>query len=84
MDEAYIQFPEQPSMMLLIARFPNLVVMRTLAKVYGMANVRCGFTMGHLKVSARLKQFAGTPELSVLAAVAGIASPAQLGLITQR
>ena len=41
-DEAYIDFSEKPSFMKLIARYPNLIVMQTFSKAFGLAAVRVG------------------------------------------
>ena len=41
-DEAYIEFTYAPSMIDLIARHPNVVVIRTLSKSWGGADLRCG------------------------------------------
>ena len=83
-DEAYIHFSNQPSVIPLIASHPNLVVMRTFSKVYGMAGVRCGYAVGRPDVLASLKQFAGDPELSILAATGSIASLKQPNLVAER
>ncbi len=42
MDEAYIEFSTSHSMVKYLDEFPNLVILRTLSKAYGMAGVRCG------------------------------------------
>jgi histidinol-phosphate aminotransferase len=42
-DEAYIDFARQESMIRLLDRFPNLVVMRTLSKAAGLAGIRLGY-----------------------------------------
>lgn len=44
-DEAYIEFEIDQSVATLIARYPNLVVIRTLSKAFGLAAVRCGFIL---------------------------------------
>jgi len=41
-DEAYIEFSPFPSLLPLQSQFRNLVIMRTLSKVYGLAGVRMG------------------------------------------
>ena len=41
-DEAYIEFAEQASMIELLGRFENLVVLRTLSKARAVAGARCG------------------------------------------
>ena len=41
-DEAYIDFSKEASMVSLIRDFPNLVVLQTFSKAWGMAGLRCG------------------------------------------
>jgi histidinol-phosphate aminotransferase len=45
-DEAYIEFSDNESMVGLIQEFDNLAVMRTLSKALALAAVRCGAVMG--------------------------------------
>ncbi|RTZ18008.1 histidinol-phosphate transaminase [Vibrio aquaticus] len=42
-DEAYIEFEIGETVVDLIDHYPNLVVIRTLSKAFGLAAVRCGF-----------------------------------------
>jgi len=44
-DEAYIEFSNQPSVTSWLADFPNLVVLRTLSKAFALASIRCGFAL---------------------------------------
>ena len=44
-DEAYLEFSGLPSLSSKIKAFPNLVVLRTLSKAWGLAGVRCGFAL---------------------------------------
>ncbi|MEJ2765900.1 histidinol-phosphate transaminase [Photobacterium sp. MCCC 1A19761] len=46
-DEAYIEFAPETTVVDLIAQYPNLVVIRTLSKAFGLAAVRCGFLLAH-------------------------------------
>ena len=41
-DEAYIEYSKEPSSVRLIKEYPNVVVLRTLSKAWGLAGVRCG------------------------------------------
>jgi histidinol-phosphate aminotransferase len=45
-DEAYLEFAGTPSLTVELAGNPNLVVLRTLSKAFGLAGVRCGVTIG--------------------------------------
>lgn len=49
-DEAYIEFEFQSSVASLIGEYPNLVVIRTLSKAFGLASVRCGFIIADSSV----------------------------------
>ena len=46
-DEAYIELSENTSASDLLNDYPHLIIMRTLSKAYGMANVRCGAMLAH-------------------------------------
>ena len=55
LDEAYIEFQtnDDPDATVdLLARFPNLVVLRTFSKVYGLAGLRCGYALCSAKFRA--------------------------------
>jgi len=45
-DEAYIEFGEQPSAIDLLGDYPNLLVLRTLSKALAYAGARCGAVAG--------------------------------------
>ncbi len=47
LDEAYIDFANQPSMKDSIKKFPNLIVMQTFSKAFGLASVRVGFAFAN-------------------------------------
>jgi histidinol-phosphate aminotransferase len=42
-DEAYIEFAEERSLIKLVSRYTNLIVARTLSKAFGLAAIRSGF-----------------------------------------
>ncbi|MGP3978866.1 aminotransferase class I/II-fold pyridoxal phosphate-dependent enzyme [Streptomyces sp. 8N114] len=44
-DEAYVEFSENPSYAELIAQHDNLIVLRTLSKAWGLASARCGIAL---------------------------------------
>jgi len=49
LDEAYIEFVTDPSAVrgpALLASYPNLVVLRTFSKAYGLAGLRVGYAIG--------------------------------------
>ncbi len=46
-DEAYIEFSKEQSAIDLIARYPNLIVLRTMSKALALAGMRIGFAMSN-------------------------------------
>ncbi|QCI27083.1 histidinol-phosphate transaminase [Buchnera aphidicola] len=55
-DEAYIEFCINKSIIFLLKRFSNLVILRTLSKAFGLAGIRCGFTLAHSDIIKLLKK----------------------------
>lgn len=49
-DEAYIDFSSQESMTTLLDEYPNLIVLQTLSKAYGLAALRLGLAFAHKSV----------------------------------
>lgn len=49
-DEAYIEFADEPSTVELLPRVGNLIVLRTLSKALAFAGARCGAVMGPVDV----------------------------------
>jgi histidinol-phosphate aminotransferase/imidazoleglycerol-phosphate dehydratase/histidinol-phosphatase len=75
LDEAYIEFSEQPSLAAEAARRPNLVVLRTLSKAYGLAGARIGAAIGTPEMIGLLARTAPPyplPTLSISAAVSAL------------
>jgi histidinol-phosphate aminotransferase len=46
-DEAYVEFSTRDSLSRYLAEFPQLVILRTLSKAYGLAGARCGALLAH-------------------------------------
>ncbi|EIW89632.1 histidinol-phosphate aminotransferase [Alishewanella agri BL06] len=55
-DEAYIEFAPSASVVPLLSRYPHLVILRTLSKAFGLAGLRCGFTLAAPEVINALKK----------------------------
>ncbi|MFH8567569.1 histidinol-phosphate transaminase [Streptomyces sp. NPDC017993] len=95
LDEAYREFirdPEVPDGIELYRDRPNVCVLRTFSKAYGLAGLRIGFAVAHEPVAAALRKTAvpfGVSQLAQEAAVASLRSEAALlervdGLVAER
>lgn len=69
LDEAYIDFAEHEGFLPRLTEFPNLVVLQTLSKAWGMAGIRIGFAFA-------------APE--IVAAMGRIKYPYSVNVITER
>lgn len=59
LDEAYLEFLEKPLDLLpdlRAGRKPNLLLMRTFSKIYGLAGLRLGYGLGHPELIAELEK----------------------------
>ncbi|MCY4159624.1 MAG: histidinol-phosphate transaminase [Bacteroidetes bacterium] len=45
-DEAYIEFAEEPSLLSVLNQFPNVILLRTFSKAFGLAGLRLGYLIG--------------------------------------
>eukprot|EP00527_Entomoneis_sp_CCMP2396_P008850 CAMPEP_0198142078 /NCGR_PEP_ID=MMETSP1443-20131203/4980_1 /TAXON_ID=186043 /ORGANISM="Entomoneis sp., Strain CCMP2396" /LENGTH=376 /DNA_ID=CAMNT_0043805023 /DNA_START=24 /DNA_END=1154 /DNA_ORIENTATION=+ len=45
-DEAYVDYSKHGTALSLILKYPNVVVLQTLSKAFGLAAIRCGFCFG--------------------------------------
>lgn len=76
-DEAYYEYVDDPSYWSSIGRFtnrPNVVVVRSFSKIYGMAGMRLGYGVAHRETAERLRTFIGKNNANHLALVAALAS----------
>ena len=55
-DEAYVDFADQPSLATELPAHPNLVILRTLSKAFGLAGARVGTTIADPAVIAVLQK----------------------------
>ena len=56
MDEAYIDFSAQPSWLQSLDEYPNMVVLQTFSKAWGLASVRCGMAFASEEVIGYLNK----------------------------
>ncbi|MFI0775553.1 histidinol-phosphate transaminase [Streptomyces sp. NPDC021212] len=77
LDEAYIEFirdDQVPNGIELYRERPNVCVLRTFSKAYGLAGLRVGFAIAHEPVAAALRKTAVPFGVSQLAQDAAVAS----------
>jgi histidinol-phosphate aminotransferase len=85
-DEAYIEFSDVPSLTASLSRFPNLVVLRTLSKAFGLAGARVGSLIAAPEIVALLAKVIppySIPQLTIEAVLATLAPP-QLAVQRER
>jgi histidinol-phosphate aminotransferase len=86
LDEAYIEFSDQPSLAAEAARRENLAVLRTLSKAYGLAGARVGCAIGTpelIELISRALPPYPMPSLSIEAALA-VLSPSRRPVHAER
>ena len=72
-DEAYVEFSGH-SVVPLLARHPNLVVLRTFSKWAGLAGLRVGYALSHPELAGRMMTIKQPYNVSVAADVAARAA----------
>jgi histidinol-phosphate aminotransferase len=85
-DEAYIEFSGDASLAGSLSRFPNLVVLRTLSKAFGLAGARVGSLIADAAIVALLAKVIppySIPQLTIEAVFATLAPP-QLAIQRER
>ncbi|MEY2428577.1 MAG: histidinol-phosphate aminotransferase, partial [Verrucomicrobiota bacterium] len=77
MDEAYIEFLDgAPDLLpeIRTSRKPNLILMRTFSKIYGLAGLRVGYGIGHPDFIAELEKVRQPFNLNALAQAGALAA----------
>jgi histidinol-phosphate aminotransferase len=78
MDEAYIEYATRPDFPDLLPELragrKNLMILRTFAKIYGLAGLRLGYAFGHPDVLDYLHRARPVFNVNALAQVAGVAA----------
>jgi histidinol-phosphate aminotransferase len=76
-DEAYLEFvqdPQAPDALAIWREHPNLMVLRTFSKAYGLAGLRVGYAVAHPEVATALRKTAVPFGVNSIAQVAAVAS----------
>lgn len=66
LDEAYIDFADQPSLKDSITGYPNLIVMQTFSKAFGMASVRVGMAFTNPEIVQYLNKMKPPYNISTI------------------
>ena len=87
LDVAYAEYVDDEDysmgVMGLPDEFPNLVVVRTFSKIYGMASLRLGFCAGDERVIKTINKLCNVFSTSQIAQNAGVAAIADQGFIAR-
>jgi histidinol-phosphate aminotransferase len=85
LDEAYHEYVEDPSYATgipIALADPNVIVVRTFSKVFGMAGMRLGYVIGQPATLQKMARHLLPNAINVLAAAAGMATIADLKHLT--
>lgn len=77
-DEAYIDFSRKPSMVTLLPKYGNLIVLQTLSKAWGQAAIRCGIALASKDIITyfnRVKYPYNVNKLTQLQAIEALSHP---------
>lgn len=83
-DEAYFDYVREASYWSCVpwvVRRPNVIVVRTFSKIFGMAGLRLGYGIAHPETAELLKRYIGRNNANQLALVAGLASLRDEGMV---
>lgn len=86
LDEAYNEFvraSDYPDTLALARKYPQLVVMRTMAKVYGLAGLRVGYVVAPPQINDFLHRVRNPFNVNSLAQVAALAALDDKNYLTQ-
>jgi histidinol-phosphate aminotransferase len=87
LDEAYLEFvrdPRVPDGVDVLRRRPNVVLLRTLSKAYGLAGLRVGYAVAEPRLAAGIRSVStpfGVSHVAQRAAIASLAESAQAELL---
>ncbi|HEX7057979.1 MAG TPA: histidinol-phosphate transaminase [Bacilli bacterium] len=79
LDEAYAEYVDDPSFpdsLALMKRYPNIILLKTFSKIYGLASLRIGYGIGHpdvIRVVNQVREPFNTTRYAQKAALAAFA-----------
>ena len=85
-DEAYAEYAEDPSyypMWKELGNFPNLIILRTFSKVFGLPSLRLGYGVANPPIVHSIEVCRKIANVNSFAALAGVAALADLEFVGQ-
>jgi histidinol-phosphate aminotransferase len=79
-DEAYIDFASHASFVELVQQYPNLIILRTVSKGYGLAGLRCGTIIANSETIAFLKRLTAAYPVPQSTEICGVAALSTEGI----
>ena len=84
-DEAYIHFADGTTSAIdLVKAGKDVIVLRTFSKIYGMAGLRCGFSIARPDLQEKIGRYHGFNPMPITAVVAANASLKDTKLVPER
>lgn len=83
MDEAYVEFSSQGSRCRLIEKCPNLLILRTFSKAWGLAGLRLGYMVGNNEVVTYLNKIKLPYNVNSLSQSLGIRALENVALMNE-
>ena len=84
-DEAYIHFADGATSAIdLVKAGKDVIVLRTFSKIYGMAGLRCGFSIARPDLQEKISRYHGFNPMPITAVVAANASLKDTNLVPER
>lgn len=77
MDEAYIEYvtdESYPNSLELLPNYPNMIILRTFSKAYGLASLRCGYGIGNEEIVQYFNTVIGPFDVNLFAQKAAVAA----------
>jgi len=77
LDEAYCEYiddPSYPDGLALLKKYPNVILLRTFSKIYGLASLRIGYGIGRPEVVRTINQVRGPFNTTRVAQAAALAA----------
>lgn len=77
MDEAYYEYvddPDYPQTIPLLGKYPNMIILRTFSKAYGLAGLRVGYGIANENIAKYINAVVGPFDVNLIAQNAALAA----------